>query len=318
MKFKLLITSSNYSDGSIEREILDPLGVDIIVKNSLTEDDVILNGKGVNGILVGYTPIGIKAMQVLSDLKIIVRTGIGVENLDLKAAQDKNIRICNVPDYCLNEVADHAMALLLSLERKIVYQSNSILLEGKWETVKAIAPVYGLGGRTLGLIGFGGIGKNVAHRAQSFGMKVIAFDPYAKPDLASELGVELVNFEKLITECDYLSLHAPLTESTKHIIDKDALSKIKASTYLVNTSRGGLVDTDALLEALLENRLAGAALDVVEGDLAGALKFAALKNVIITPHTGYYSLASSRKMKVNSAEEIARFIKGERLRNQLV
>lgn len=318
MKFKLLITSSNYSDGSIEREILNPLDAEVIVANSPTEEDVIMNGKGVNGILVGYTPIGIKAMQSLPDLKIIVRTGIGVENLDLKIAQEKGIRICNVPDYCLNEVADHAMALLLCLERKIVNQSNSILVNGKWGTVKEIAPVYGLGGRTLGLVGFGGIGKNVARRAQSFGLKVIAYDPYAKTDSARELGVELVTFEKLISESDYLSLHAPLTESTRHIINRDALSKVRASTYLINTSRGGLVDTDALVEALQEYRLAGAALDVVEDDLTGALKFVGLKNVIITPHTGYYSLASSRKMKVKSAEEIARFIKGEKLRNQLV
>ncbi|MDX9851524.1 MAG: C-terminal binding protein [Anaerolineaceae bacterium] len=318
MKFKLLITSSNYSDGSLEREMLSSLGVEVIVENSPTEEQIIEHGQDANGILVGYTPIGIKAFQELNNLGIIVRTGIGVENINLNVAKEKNIRVCNVPDYCLNEVADHAMALLLSLERKIVYQSNLILQNGKWEGVNAIRPIYGLSGRILGLVGFGGIGRNVAKRAQSFGLKVFAFDPFANKDIAHEYGVELVPFKTLVTESDYLSLHAPLTDSTKHIINSESLSLMKASTYLINTSRGGLVDNNALFEALTNKKLAGAGLDVIEDDLAGALRFREFQNVIITPHTGYYSLASSKKMRINSAEEIARFIKGEKLKNQLV
>ena len=216
MQYQFLMTSSNYSDGAIEREILNPLGADVKVENSPKEEDIIKNGIGATGIFVGYTPIGINAMSQLLDLKIIVRVGIGVENIDLDAARKKDIRVCNVPDYCLNEVADHAMALLLSLERKIVYQSNSILVDEKWEGVKGIAPIYGLQDRVLGLIGFGGIGRNVARRAQSFGLKVIAHDPYADSKVASELGVDLVSFDEFISKSDYMSLHAPLM--IKHYI----------------------------------------------------------------------------------------------------
>lgn len=317
MSFKLLITSSNYSDGSIEKEILKSLNVEVNVIDSPTEADVIKNGDGVNGIIVGYTPLGTAVMEHLKDLKIIVRSGIGVENINLAEAKKRNIRVCNVPDYCLNEVADHAITLMLALERKIVYQTNTILQDGKWESVKAIAPIYGLSGRVFGLIGCGAIGRNSAKRAQAFGLKVIGYDPFIPSEVAHEYGIEMVGLDDLFSMSNYISLHAPLTESTRHIVNERTLSLVNSSTYLVNTSRGGLVDTDALLSALKEGRLAGAALDVVEDDLAGALKFVGLKNVIITPHTGYYSLASSKKMKVNSAEEIARYINGEALKHQL-
>lgn len=318
MTFNLLITSSNYSDGSLEKELLSPLGVNIKVANSPTEDEIIEYGIDANGILVGYTPIGKRAFEELTNLKIIVRTGIGVENIDLDMAKEKKVRVCNVPDYCLNEVADHAMALLLSLERKIVFQSNQVLQKEKWEGVNSIKPIYGLENRVLGLVGFGGIGRNVAKRAQSFGLQVIVYDPFISEEITLNYGVDLVSFEKLLIECDYLSLHAPLTNKTRHMINDESLSKMKTTAFLINTSRGGLVDNNALYNALKEKNLAGAGLDVIEADLAGAKKFKEFNNVVITPHTGYYSLAASKKMRLNSADEIARFIKGESQKHQLV
>jgi D-3-phosphoglycerate dehydrogenase len=278
---------------------------------------VIDAAQGATGLLVTYTPIHRQAMAALPDLQIVVRCGIGVDNVDLVAAGEHGIRVCNVPDYCWDEVADHTMALLLAAERKIDRQSNAVR-GGRWDGIKGAMPIRGLQGRVLGIIGLGNIGRKVVPRARAFGLSVIAYDPYLKPEDARESGVIQVSLDELLAAADYISLHAPLTEKTYHIINAAALKKMKSTAYLINTSRGPLIDRLALLQALTDGHIAGAALDVVEDEPKGATDLAQLPNVIFTPHTAWYSERSFHQLQRRSAEEIARFLRGEPLRNPVV
>ena len=317
MNSEILITSSSFPDGNIEREILAPLGCKLTIVECKKEEEIIDAGKDAIGIIVTFTPIGKKVFEALPNLKIVVRSGIGVDNIDLAAANEHGVRVCNVPDYCINEVADHAMALLLSSERKIVQLHNRIA-SGTWDGFKAAKPIYGLKDRVLGLIGFGGIGRLLVSRAKAFGLKVIVYDPYINPEVIIDMGVTSVSYEKLLSEADFISLHVPLVNETHHIIDREALSKMKPNTYLINTARGPLIDREALKEALTNGKIAGAALDVIEDDLDGANSLTHLPNVIITPHTAFYSESSLLLLRKACAEEIARFIRGEPAKNMVV
>jgi D-3-phosphoglycerate dehydrogenase / 2-oxoglutarate reductase len=313
----VLLTASDYSDGSLERKILEPLGITLKIVHCKTEEEVIDAGKEAIGLLVTYTPIREKVMSALRGLKIIVRCGIGVDNLDLDKAKEYGIRVCNVPDYCLDEVADHAMALLLALERQILLQNNDIKNK-EWKGIKRVQTIRGLQGSVLGIVGLGQIGRKVASRAQAFGLRTIAYDPYFPEKNAGQFGVTLKSFDDLLSESDFISLHPPLTNDNFHLFNANTFTKMKSTAYLINTSRGPLIDRQALLNALLEHKISGVGLDVIEDDLEGTLELSKLDNVIITPHTAWFSQNSFIELKKRSAEEIARFLRGEQLLHSLV
>jgi D-3-phosphoglycerate dehydrogenase len=313
----ILMTSSKLSDGKYERKLLEPLGARLIIADCKNEEDVIDAGKEAFGLIVTVTPIGEKVFNALPNLKIVARTGIGVDNIDLETARKHGVTICNVPDYCLNEVADHAMALLLATERKIVQQHMKVI-SGKWEGVKGVKPIYGLQERVLGLIGFGGIGRLMVPRAKAFGLKVIAYDPYVDQSVMDDLGVLSVTLNELLKNSDYVSLHAPLTDETRHVIDSNALKMMKPTAFLINTARGSLIDRVALKTALADGRIAGAAMDVIEDNLEGAQSFSQMPNVIFTSYMAYYTEKSLDLLRKTPAEEIARFLKGKPVKNRVV
>ena len=182
-------------------------------------------------------------LQQLQRCKVIGRFGLGVDNIDVKAAAALNIVVTYVPDYCLREVSDHAMALVLALARKVPF-SNSLVQQGRWE-MPAVVPIRRLEGQTLGLVGLGNIPRRVAPKAQAFGFQVAAHDPYVSAALARELGVELVSFERLLEISDFISVHAPLTPQTRGLFNAEAFGRMKKGAYLVNTARGPLVDEAA-------------------------------------------------------------------------
>src|SRR5204862_6179151 len=240
----------------------------------------------------------------------IGRFGLGVDNIDIAVAAERGITVTYVPDYCMQEVSDHAMALLLALARKVVF-SNHLVQSGRWE-MPAVVPVRRLEGQVLGLVGFGNIPRRVTPKAQAFGLRVLTFDPFVAPDALRDAGVESVGFDDLLARADFVSIHAPLMPATRGLFDAAAFAKMKRGAYLINTARGPLVDELALIAALDNGHLGGAALDVVATEpLAQNSPLLGRDNVILSPHTAFYSVEALEELQTKCANDVARVLSGE-------
>lgn len=315
--FHVLQVSMGYSDGSLERQAIEAAGGTLSLIASQDPDDIIAAGQQADGLLITLTNVTEKIIAAMPKLKLIVRAGIGVDNIDLAAAKERGIHVCNLPTYCQDEVADHTAALLLCLERKI-YQQTQDLKAGKWNPAKIYKPIGGLQDAVIGLIGCGGIARKFFERIKPFGVRAIAYDPYLNPAIAQKAGIQLASLEQVLACADYVSLHMPLTEQTLHLINRHNISLMKDGAYLINTARGPLVDNDALCQALDSGKIAGAALDVVEGDLDGAKRFASYTNVLITPHSAYYSEKSNIKIRSQAGDVFAAYIRGETVPSMVI
>jgi D-3-phosphoglycerate dehydrogenase len=232
-----------------------------------------------------------------------------VDNVDIPTATSKGIVVTKVPDYCIDEVSDHAMALLLSLVRKIPF-SNAGVQAGRWE-MPSVVPIHRLRGQVLGLVGFGRIPRLVAPKGQAFGLRVVSYDPYMPKEVMAKAGVEQVEFDELLRISDLISIHCPLTPETRHLFNAQVFSRMKPTAYLVNTGRGPLVDEAALAQALDQGQLAGAALDVVEHEPPTGAPILGRKNLILTPHTAFYSEESLLDLQRKAAEEVVRVFTGK-------
>jgi D-3-phosphoglycerate dehydrogenase len=252
-------------------------------------------------------------IRQMARCRIISRFGIGVDNVDIPAATERGIVVTKVPDYCIDEVSDHAVALLLAAVRKIPF-ANSMVHSGRWE-MPAVVPIHRLRGTTLGLVGFGRIPQLVAPKAQAFGMRVVAFDPYIPKAVFDSAKVESVDFPQLLKTSDYVSIHAPLLPETQGLFNADAFRQMKRHAYLINTARGPIVDEAALAQALDAGQIAGAALDVMTKEPPTGSPLLGRPNVIITPHTSFYSEESLNDLETKAAEEVVRVLKGEAPRN---
>jgi len=278
---------------------------------STSADDILEVARDADAILVTYAKLPRELIMQLTRCKAIGRFGLGVDNIDLPACKEKGIAVNYVPDYCIREVSDHAVALLLALIRKIPL-SNKVVQAGRWE-MPVVVPIRRIEGTVLGLLGFGNIPRLVAPKAKAFGMKVIAFDPYAKPELFKNAGVESVDFDTLLKTSDYISVHAPHTPQTRGMVNADAFAKMKKGAYIVNTARGPLIDEPALIAALDSGQVGGAGLDVVAVEpLAKDSPLLGRDNVIITPHTGFYSIEALDELQSKCASDVARVLSGEK------
>lgn len=261
-----------------------------------TEEEVAAAVTDADVVISQWAPVKAKAIAAMTRCRGIVRYGIGLDNIDLQAAAARGIPVRNVPDYCLNEVADHTMALMLALQRQ-VSAVNSLVRNGTWKIVPPL-PLPPLRQSVLGLVGFGRIARLVAKRAQAFGVTVFAVDKFVAADVFTEQDVRPVELDELFSTSDILSLHCPLTEETKHLVNHERFSQMKPLSLIINTSRGGLIDTHALVAALKENEIAGAALDVLEQEPppldSDILK---LPNALVTSHTSWYSSASVSELQ---------------------
>jgi D-3-phosphoglycerate dehydrogenase len=251
----------------------------------------------------------------MKNCKIIVAASVGFDHIDLTAAGRKGIYVSNVPGYCAEEVADHTIGLLLAVVRKILIL-NKITKSGKWDDWEAAEPVYRLRGRTLGIIGLGRIGTAVALRAKVFGLNVITFDPYIPLGRDTAIGVKSVNFDTLLRDSDVISIHVPLTDETHHMIRGGEFERMKTGVFIINTSRGVVIDHDALVDGLRSGKVAGAGIDVFEKEPPDTddplLK---MDNVVTTPHTGFLSVESQRDRQSMAVEEVKRILENQRPRS---
>jgi D-3-phosphoglycerate dehydrogenase / 2-oxoglutarate reductase len=287
---------------------LDP---EIRIAKSAGEADILDVARDADGVLVTYAKLPGELLRQLQRCKVIGRFGLGVDNIDVKAAAALNITVTYVPDYCLREVSDHAMALVLALARKVPF-SNSLVQQGRWE-MPAVVPIRRLEGQVLGLVGLGNIPRRVVPKAKAFGFKVVAHDPFVSAASARELGVELVSFERLLEISDFISVHAPLTPQTRGLFNADAFGRMKKGAYIVNTARGPLLDEAALVAALDAGRLGGAALDVAASEpLSKDSPLLGRPNVIVTPHTAFYSVEALEELQTKCATDVARVLGGEK------
>src|SRR5579862_1549061 len=286
MPFLVAVADSVFPSLDVARDVLSAVGADVRLAASPAPAAIMEVAAGADALLVTYAKITADMIGGMPRCRIISRFGIGVDNVDLGAATAAGIVVTKVPDYCIDEVSDHAMALLLAVVRKIPL-SNTQVHGGRWE-MKAVVPIHRLRGTVLGLAGFGRIPQLVAPKAQAFGMRVIAYDPLLPADVFARAGVERVEFSELLQRSDYISIHTPLVPETRHLFGDDAFRQMKPGAYLVNTARGPIVDEAALAEALDARRLAGAALDVMPTEPPANSPLIGRDDVVITPHTSFY------------------------------
>jgi D-3-phosphoglycerate dehydrogenase len=307
------VSDSVFPNLDLARAVVARAGADLKLAAHPTPAEIVEIAREADAVMVTYAKITAEMIREMKRCKIISRFGIGVDNVDLAAATAKGIVVTKVPDYCIDEVSDHAMALLLSLVRKIPF-SSARAHAGKWE-MPAVVPIHRLRGTVLGLVGFGRIPQLVAPKAKSFGMKVVAFDPYVPQGVLDQAGVERVEFAQLLKVSDYISIHTPLLPETKHLFSTEAFRQMKPGSVIVNTSRGPVVDEAALAAALDAKQLTGAALDVLEQEPPTSSPLFGRDNVILTPHTSFYSVEALEELQTKAAEEVVRVLSGEAPRN---
>lgn len=310
-RFKVVMTDGDrFPLAPEERAVLEAAGAEYHADNPKTEGAIIETCRGAHGVINSAVKLTPKAIESLDRCVVIARTGVGVDTVDVPTATRCGITVTNVPDFCFDEVSDTALSLILATLRKVVFLNN-LVKGGTWNRALA-RPIHKLRGSTLGLVAFGNIARVVATKAEPFGFRILAHDPYVKPEVAAEYGVTLVDLDTLLRESDVISIHTPLNESTYHLIGEAQLRKMKPSAFLVNTGRGPVVDGKTLARALKEGWIAGAGLDVMEKEPPDPddplLK---LENIVITPHYASYTEEAYAEMRRKIVEGVAAALRGE-------
>lgn len=295
-----------------ELEELNKVNAEIIEADWSTEDDIIKAAAGVDVIMTDAAKMTRQVINSLVKCKLIVSYGIGYDHIDVDAATDNDIIVVNIPDFCIEEVSNHTIALLLTCAKKLVFMNNSTK-SGHWNECKqAQAPMGSIYGQILGIIGCGIIGRLVAKKAQCFDLKVLGYDPYLSKAAALECGIILVSLTELLRDADYISIHTLSNQETRHLIGEKELRQMKSSAFLINTSRGSIIDEAALIKALEENRIAGAGLDVFEQEpIDPNNPLLKMKNAVVTPHSAYYSDNALIRLRTSVGKEAARVLSGQ-------
>src|SRR6187200_481993 len=305
----IAVTDSPFPSLDPAKAALKRIDPELRMAKSPSADDILAVARDADAILVTYAKLPGELLRQLTRCMAIGRFGLGVDNIDIKAAAELGITVTYVPDYCMHEVSDHAMALLLASARKVPL-SNTLVQAGRWE-MPAVVPIHRLTGRVLGLVGFGNIPRALAPKAKAFGLRVVTHDPYISPDMLAKAAVEDASFDALLGMSDFISVHAPLSAATRWLVNAAAFAKMKKGALLINTARGPLIDEAALIAALDSGQLGGAALDVVASEpLAKDSPLLGRDNVIITPHTAFYSVEALEELQSKCASDVARVLSG--------
>lgn len=316
----VVVAHDEFTDAAVEEDVLSAVGATVLYPRNLTGPEAIEAAIEADALIVARQMVSAELLHRLRRCRIVSRAGTGVDNIDVEAASKCGIWVTNVPDYSVDEVSTHAIALLLAHVRRIP-RLVELTRRGIWDSM-LVRPLERLADQTLGILGFGRIGRAVARKGLGLGLAVIAHDPFVDAASMEQMGVRAVDFEAVLRTSDFVTLHMPLTSATHHLIDAQALSLMKPSAFLINTARGGLVDEDALLHAVEAGEIAGAALDALSVEpppLDDPLLHD--ERILITPHIGWYSEASGRDMRAWSAQEVVRVLSGEPPRypvNQIV
>ncbi len=316
-KCHVVYFGSNDVPVALIKPILDEIGADLTIRRPTNDAEVVEMGKDADGIIMhGSVPLTREIISQLKRTKVVARTGVGVDRMDLRAAKDHGMIICNAAGCNSIEVAEQAIGLLIAISRKLA-RMNQYVRDGKWRRHTAElhayrGRVYRIQGRIIGIVGLGHVGKQVAPRAQGMKLNVQTYDPYLDPKIAQDMGVKMVSFDELVKTSDFISLHAPLTKQTRKMFGAAQFKAMKNTAYLINCARGGLVDTEALYDALVAGELAGAALDVTDPEpLPADHKLLTLPNVIVTCHTAANSDESYVDCQTHAAREVANVLSGK-------
>ena len=308
-KLKIYVVEKSYSDYSAEQEIIEKAGGELLFAHCKSERDIIEQCGDADALLLRQTPVGDEAFQKLTKLRVISRYGIGYDNVDVESATRHGVIVTIVPDYCVCEVADHTIALLMAAIRRIPLRDRFVRL-GAWDLTSDY-PVFSTKNKTLGLVGYGKTAREVRKRLSGFPFRVVSCDPYVPGEIFKKDSVLRLDLHTLVMISHYISVHVPLNEETYHLFNLNTFRKMRRSSILINTSRGQVIDTNALYTALKEGFISGAALDVYEKepfDINDPLT--ALDSIILSDHASWYSVESQIKLQVRTALEAMRVLCG--------
>lgn len=307
---KVLITDYIWPDLDVEQRVMGALGVEVVAAPDSREETLLPLAKDADAILTCFGLVTGNVLRAAPECVMVSRYGVGVDNIDVATATELGMVVAYVPDYCMDEVSDHAMSLLLALNRRLLPFDRYARTEG-WGSVPLTLPVMRLRGKVLGLVGMGRIGREVCRKAQAFGMRVLAWDPYLSPEQFKAVGAESASFEAMLGEADFVSIHAPLNAETRGIIGERAFGLMKPTAYLINCARGPIVDEAALIKALRQGRIAGAGLDVLESALPPQNHpLFAMDNVIVTPHVAFFSQESLIELRTRASQAVVDVLSG--------
>jgi D-3-phosphoglycerate dehydrogenase / 2-oxoglutarate reductase len=307
--FGILITDHPAPDVDIEAAVLAVAKGQLIVAQSGTEAELLELAPGADAIMTCFAQVPSSVVLAAPDLQVIGRYGVGVDNIAVSTASERGVIVANVPAYCVDEVAEHAIALLLALARGITRYDRAVR-SGNWSLATGM-PIHRLAGQTLGIIGFGRIGHATAARGRALGLRVLASDPRASDETFTSQMVQRADLDQLLSESDFISLHTPLTPETHHLIDWNRLNQMKPSAVVINASRGGVIDLEALERAIRAGVIAGAGLDVFEPErLPQDHPLLSLESVIATPHVAFYSEESIGDLQRLAAQNVAAVLQG--------
>jgi D-3-phosphoglycerate dehydrogenase len=310
VKPKVVIAYTGFGDIELEKKILSQIDAEIIHSENLRSPAALEAVKQADAVIVTLERVTAEIINSMERCKIISRSGTGLDTIDIPAATARGIWVTYVPDYSIDEVSAHTIALILALARGIPFLSQATR-NGVWNSA-AWGPIYRLKDQTLGVLGLGRIGQATAEKGRGLGLNVIAYDPYGSQEVADKLGVRLVDLDTVARESDYISLHSPLLDSTRHIINADFLSKMKRTAYIVNAARGPLIDEDALLAAVRSGQIAGAGLDVLSTEPIDPNSPLLIEDrILVTPHAAWYSEEAKLDMRTRSSEEVVRVLSGQ-------
>jgi D-3-phosphoglycerate dehydrogenase / 2-oxoglutarate reductase len=319
-KLKVVISDYDFGDVEVERSILEPAGIRVVAIQAKSEEELITEGRDCDAVINQYARVGAKTIAAMEHCKVIARYGVGIDIVDVEAATARNILVTNVRDYCTDEVADHAIGMLLGLVRKLA-QYDRAAHAGVWRW-QAGQPLHRMRGRVMGVVSFGRIGRAIADRGKAFGLRIIAYDPYVADEVLAAHGAERVDRDTIIAHSDYLMMQVPMTPQTHHFLGEAELRRMKRGAIIINTGRGPTIDNAALARALRDNRIAAAGLDDLEEEPAkqriwvpAGNPLMALDKVLITPHCAYYSEESIRLAREVAAGEVRRVLTGQRPHN---
>ncbi|HZA24072.1 MAG TPA: C-terminal binding protein [Dehalococcoidia bacterium] len=309
-KYRVLVTDYVWPSTGPEREVLAGIGAEVIEAPDPSEDTLMSLAANADGIMTCFAQVTSKVVQAARQCMVISRYGVGVDNIAVETATEEGIVVTYVPDYCVDEVSDHVMALLLSWNRQIGFY-DQVARQGIWSGTPSPIPLVRLRGQKLGIIGLGRIGRLVARKAQGFGLEVLGHDPYLGDGDSLPTGVKVVDLPTLLSESDYVTIHTPLNDATRGLISTKELSRMKPTAYIINCARGPIIDEAALYAALRDRRIAGAGLDVLEQAApSGDNPLFQLDNVLVTPHFAFLSQQSVHELEVRTAQATVDVLQG--------